>query len=181
MLYSIARNGKLTHFYTIPRSIEDQCPISYGISNTILLNLCGGYQETVALWTSALRDIVKYWKRCQICISAQFSCYGVEFCFKIPVMTLFVILFQTRPVPFVVHAIVTNSDLQFNTTEIDFGHCTIYESVRTTIQLTNKSILPQEFGFMGLPEVCCTDYHLKSTVICWFLLDRIACSGHFLI
>ena len=60
---------------------------------------------------------------------------------------------QTRPVPFVVHAIVTNSDLEFSVTDIDFGHCTIYESTRTTIQLTNKSILPQEFGFMGLPEV----------------------------
>ena len=99
-----------------------------------------------------------------LCFNDLVTCFQqywliVEFIcgFKIPVMTFFVVLFQTRPVPFVVHAIVTNSDLQFNTSEIDFGHCTIYESVRTTIQLTNKSILPQEFGFMGLPEVCCTD------------------------
>lgn len=62
-------------------------------------------------------------------------------------------VFQTRPVPYVVHAIVTNSDLQFDVTDIDFGHCTIYESVKASVKLTNKSILPQEFGFLGLPEV----------------------------
>ena len=69
-------------FYIIPRSIWDHCPISSGISNTILLNVCGGCQETGAFWTSALWDIVKYWKRCQISTSAQFSCYGVEFRFN---------------------------------------------------------------------------------------------------
>lgn len=62
-------------------------------------------------------------------------------------------IFQTRPVPFIVHAIVTNSDLEFDVTDIDFGHCTIYESAKASIKLTNKSILPQEFGFLGLPEV----------------------------
>ena len=70
-------------FYIIPRSIWDHCPISSGISNTILLHVCGGCQETGAFWTSALWDIVKYWKRCQISTSAQFSCYGVEFRFKL--------------------------------------------------------------------------------------------------
>jgi hypothetical protein len=43
--------------------------------------------------------------------------------------------------------------MEFDTTEIDFGDCTIYESAKTTIKLTNKSILPQEFGFVGHPEV----------------------------
>ncbi|KAL5014796.1 hypothetical protein ScPMuIL_009066 [Solemya velum] len=59
---------------------------------------------------------------------------------------------QTQPVPFTVQAVVTNSDMEFDVTQIDFGHCTIYESAKQTIHLTNKSILPQEFGFVGLPD-----------------------------
>ncbi|XP_074655233.1 cilia- and flagella-associated protein 74-like isoform X2 [Tubulanus polymorphus] len=59
---------------------------------------------------------------------------------------------QTQPVPFVVHAVVTPSDMEFDQTKIDFGHCTIHESTKTTVQLTNKSILPQKFGFVGLPD-----------------------------
>ena len=62
---------------------------------------------------------------------------------------------QTRPVPFMVSAVVTNSDLEFDVASIDFGHCTIYESTKSTIRLANKSILPQEFGFVGIPEVSC--------------------------
>ncbi|XP_068096751.1 cilia- and flagella-associated protein 74 isoform X2 [Hyperolius riggenbachi] len=59
---------------------------------------------------------------------------------------------QTRPVTFTVHAVVTTSDLEINPPEVDFGFCTIFESVQSSIQLTNKSILPQEFGFVGIPE-----------------------------
>lgn len=62
-------------------------------------------------------------------------------------------MFQVAPVPFTVTAVVTNSDMVFDTTDIDFGDCTIYESTKTTIKLTNRSILPQEFGFVGHPEV----------------------------
>ena len=61
--------------------------------------------------------------------------------------------FQTTPVPFTVNAVVTNSDLEFDVKDIDFGYCTVFESARTVIKLTNKSILPQQFGFVGLPEV----------------------------
>ena len=60
---------------------------------------------------------------------------------------------QTRPVPFTVHAIVTTSDLTFDSSTVDFGHSTIHESVTATVKLTNKSILPQEFGFMTIPSV----------------------------
>ena len=63
------------------------------------------------------------------------------------------VVFQTRPVPFTVHAVVTSSDLEFDTTDVDFGCCTIYESVTKTIKLTNTSILPQKFGFVGIPNV----------------------------
>ena len=66
---------------------------------------------------------------------------------------------QTRPVEFTVQAIVTPTDLAFDVGSIDFGRCTIYESVVSSIRVTNTSILPQKFGFVKLPDVshflCC--------------------------
>ncbi|XP_037684741.1 cilia- and flagella-associated protein 74 isoform X4 [Choloepus didactylus] len=59
---------------------------------------------------------------------------------------------QVKPVGFTVHAIVTTSDLELSPSEVDFGHCTIYEAVRTQVTLRNHSLLPQEFGFVGLPK-----------------------------
>ncbi|XP_067872959.1 cilia- and flagella-associated protein 74 [Heterodontus francisci] len=59
---------------------------------------------------------------------------------------------QTKSVPFTVHAIVTSSDLEIDHQMIDFGFCSIYETVWTTIKLTNKSILSQEYGFIDIPE-----------------------------
>ncbi|XP_036435612.1 LOW QUALITY PROTEIN: cilia- and flagella-associated protein 74 [Colossoma macropomum] len=59
---------------------------------------------------------------------------------------------QVRPVPFTVHAVVTTSDLEFDCTEVDFGHCSVFESVQTSIRLTNHSLLPQDFGFVGIPK-----------------------------
>ena len=48
---------------------------------------------------------------------------------------------------------MTSSDIEFNVTEIDFGFCTVFESVRQTITITNKSVVPQPFGFCGVPDV----------------------------
>ncbi|TSL97243.1 Cilia- and flagella-associated protein 74 [Bagarius yarrelli] len=59
---------------------------------------------------------------------------------------------QAKPVPFTVHAVVTTSDLKFDHTEVDFGHCTVFESVKTSVRLTNLSLLPQDFGFVGIPK-----------------------------
>ncbi|XP_049341934.1 cilia- and flagella-associated protein 74 isoform X1 [Astyanax mexicanus] len=59
---------------------------------------------------------------------------------------------QVRPVSFTVHAVVTTSDLEFDRTEVDFGHCSVFESVRTSVRLTNRSLLPQDFGFVGIPK-----------------------------
>ncbi|XP_016140702.1 cilia- and flagella-associated protein 74 [Sinocyclocheilus grahami] len=59
---------------------------------------------------------------------------------------------QVKPVLFMVHAVVTNSDLQFDHTEVDFGHCSIYEFAQIAVRLTNCSILPQVFGFVGNPK-----------------------------
>ncbi|XP_071474637.1 cilia- and flagella-associated protein 74 [Marmota flaviventris] len=59
---------------------------------------------------------------------------------------------QMKPVGFTVQAIVTTSDLELSPSELDFGHCTIYEAIRAEIVLYNHSLLPQEFGFVGLPK-----------------------------
>ncbi|XP_053941874.1 cilia- and flagella-associated protein 74 [Cuculus canorus] len=69
---------------------------------------------------------------------------------EVPVTIL--IMDKAKKVNFTVHAIVTTSDLEISPAQIDFGYCTIYEAVQANITLTNKSILPQEFGFVGLPE-----------------------------
>uniref|UniRef100_A0A8C3PPI6 Cilia and flagella associated protein 74 n=1 Tax=Calidris pygmaea TaxID=425635 RepID=A0A8C3PPI6_9CHAR len=69
---------------------------------------------------------------------------------EVPVRIL--IVDKAKKVNFTVHAIVTTSDLEISPAQINFGYCTIYEAVRANIKLTNKSILPQEFGFVGLPE-----------------------------
>ncbi|XP_008582098.1 PREDICTED: uncharacterized protein KIAA1751 [Galeopterus variegatus] len=59
---------------------------------------------------------------------------------------------QIKPVGFTVHAIVTTSDLEVSPSELDFGYCTIYEAIKTEVSLYNHSLLPQEFGFVGLPK-----------------------------
>ncbi|XP_039610977.1 cilia- and flagella-associated protein 74 [Polypterus senegalus] len=59
---------------------------------------------------------------------------------------------QTRAIPFAVHAVVTTSDLEFNKAVLDFGHCSLFHSVQFSIQITNHSLLPQDFGFVQLPQ-----------------------------
>ncbi|KAG7274335.1 hypothetical protein CRUP_013053, partial [Coryphaenoides rupestris] len=59
---------------------------------------------------------------------------------------------QAQPVPFTVHAVVTTSDLRFDPAEVDFGHCSIHECVRTSVRLSNLSLLPQDYGFLGVPQ-----------------------------
>lgn len=60
---------------------------------------------------------------------------------------------QIKPVVFTVHAVVTTSDLELSPSAVDFGYCTIYEAIRTQISLYNHSLLPQGFGFVGVPKV----------------------------
>ncbi|XP_075629373.1 cilia- and flagella-associated protein 74 isoform X2 [Balearica regulorum gibbericeps] len=69
---------------------------------------------------------------------------------EVPVTIL--IVDKAKKVNVTVHAIVTTSDLEISPAQINFGYCTIYEAVQANVMLTNKSILPQEFGFVGLPE-----------------------------
>lgn len=66
---------------------------------------------------------------------------------------------QIKPVEFTVHAVVTTSDLELVPSELDFGYCTIHEAVRAPVRLCNHSLLPQEFGFVGLPKVPCAWGH----------------------
>ncbi|XP_074748670.1 cilia- and flagella-associated protein 74 [Strix uralensis] len=69
---------------------------------------------------------------------------------EVPVTIL--IVDKAKKVNFTVHAIVTTSDLEISPAQINFGYCTVYEAVQANVTVTNKSILPQEFGFVGLPE-----------------------------
>uniref|UniRef100_A0A663E0U3 Cilia and flagella associated protein 74 n=1 Tax=Aquila chrysaetos chrysaetos TaxID=223781 RepID=A0A663E0U3_AQUCH len=69
---------------------------------------------------------------------------------EVPVTIL--IVDKAKKVNITVHAIVTTSDLEISPAQINFGYCTVYEAVQTNVTLTNKSILPQEFGFVRLPE-----------------------------
>ncbi|XP_067447707.1 cilia- and flagella-associated protein 74 isoform X2 [Thunnus thynnus] len=59
---------------------------------------------------------------------------------------------QVQLVHFTVQAVMTSSDLQFDRTEVDFGYCSIHQSIKSRVRLTNMSLLPQDFGFLGVPE-----------------------------
>ncbi|XP_056241792.1 cilia- and flagella-associated protein 74 isoform X1 [Seriola aureovittata] len=59
---------------------------------------------------------------------------------------------QVQPVHYTVQAVVTSSDLHFDRTEVNFGFCSIYQSVKSSVRLTNRSLLPQDFGFLSVPE-----------------------------
>lgn len=48
---------------------------------------------------------------------------------------------------------VTSSDIEFSVENVDFGYCTIHESVVSTVTIENKSSLPQAFGFIDLHDV----------------------------
>ena len=54
---------------------------------------------------------------------------------------------------FIVKACITLSDIQLSPTSIDFGTCTVFETVVYTVDVTNKSCLPLEYGFINLPKV----------------------------
>ncbi|XP_039530895.1 cilia- and flagella-associated protein 74 isoform X1 [Pimephales promelas] len=59
---------------------------------------------------------------------------------------------QVKPVLFTAHAVVTGSDLRFERTELEFGHCSVHERTHTSVSLTNCSLLSQDFGFVGIPK-----------------------------
>ncbi|CAI8016934.1 Cilia- and flagella-associated protein 74, partial [Geodia barretti] len=74
-------------------------------------------------------------------------------CLKVPAEIR--VVDQVLPVPYSIRARVATSDLVFSSSDIDFGTCTLHESVVATLSITNTSILPQEFGFVHLPD--CVD------------------------
>ena len=73
-------------------------------------------------------------------------------------------------------ATVTESDISLSQATLDFGQCTIHESVFTSIQLTNKSCVPQDFGFVHLPKVSMHTSTVLFTCECFY----IPYSGKFL-
>ena len=70
---------------------------------------------------------------------------------------------------------VTTSDLACDVNEIDFVYCTIVETTRATVKLTNKSILCQPFGFINLPEVI----YISNKNIC--SLERLIKTTYFIV
>ena len=50
-------------------------------------------------------------------------------------------------------ATLTTPSLEFGTSQMDFGCCGTQESVKCALDVTNKSLLPQQVGFIGLPNV----------------------------
>ena len=52
---------------------------------------------------------------------------------------------------FSVLAVVTSPDLSFSLESIEFGSCTIHESVVVSLGITNHSLLTQKYGFVHLP------------------------------
>ena len=47
---------------------------------------------------------------------------------------------------------VTPSELTFNPRTLDFGYCTMQESIELYLSITNTSVLPQKFGFIDPPS-----------------------------
>ena len=72
--------------------------------------------------------------------------------FIIEVPILLKVAEQTRPLELYVYGIVTDMELKLSTNKIDFGYCTIYESVYHTVTISNPSLLIQEFGFPNVPD-----------------------------
>lgn len=62
------------------------------------------------------------------------------------------LILQSRPVEFTVLAYITPSELVFHPEHLDFDYCTVHESILFTLTVTNRSIVPQTFGFLDVPE-----------------------------
>uniref|UniRef100_A0AAV2M0Z9 Ig-like domain-containing protein n=1 Tax=Knipowitschia caucasica TaxID=637954 RepID=A0AAV2M0Z9_KNICA len=51
-----------------------------------------------------------------------------------------------------VSAVLTCSDLTLDTQELDFGPCSVHQAIRSSVYLSNMSLLPQDYGFCRVPE-----------------------------
>lgn len=76
-----------------------------------------------------------------------------------------------QPVQFAVQAVVTGSELQFDRSEVDFGLCSLRQSVRSSVRLSNLSLLPQDFGFLAVPEVQHTSRYPKCCICIFVYFD----------
>jgi hypothetical protein len=58
---------------------------------------------------------------------------------------------QAQPLHLFVYGIITGYDIEVSDKKVNFGPCTINESVKKTISITNNTMLPQDYGFLDLP------------------------------
>ncbi|CAH8470423.1 unnamed protein product [Schistosoma intercalatum] len=59
---------------------------------------------------------------------------------------------QANKLQLIVDAVITTTDLVLSPNPINFGFAEIHETVVTRLLITNKSLLPQNFGIVELPE-----------------------------
>ena len=58
---------------------------------------------------------------------------------------------QVLPVEFTLAAKLSRPDVTWEPSTVDFGRCYTTQSASATVTLTNNSVLPQKFAFVGLP------------------------------
>lgn len=59
---------------------------------------------------------------------------------------------QAVPVNFTLKALLTTSDIVFNPPKVDFGEVFLGETSVVKLEMTNRSLLMQQYGFVGLPQ-----------------------------
>ena len=59
---------------------------------------------------------------------------------------------QSIPASFRVVADVTSAEMAFDPPELRFGNVCVGETAETSLRVTNRGALMQQFGFVGLPE-----------------------------
>ena len=59
---------------------------------------------------------------------------------------------QSIPASFRVVADVTSAEMAFDPPELRFGNVCVGETAETSLRVTNRGVLMQQFGFVGLPE-----------------------------
>ena len=59
---------------------------------------------------------------------------------------------QTLPLYFTLRAQLTEAEIILDKSKIDFGECTVADSVMVRVNVTNQSTLPTRIGFLQLPR-----------------------------
>ena len=70
-------------------------------------------------------------------------------------------------------ACISVSDVAISPTTIDYGTCTVCESLVCTVDITNSSCLPMDFGFIQLPKV--------NKIMSFLVLSTCTCNSYLLL